>query len=193
MQRVNQSDLTAQVAKKLGLPVTTAKEVVDNFVDEMQEALLRGRRVSLSGFVSLGVRKRRARVGRNPKSGVPVKVPAGRKLFMKTSSKFKDDLDQPKSARKAATPKKKKTPVKKKKVAKRVAKKAPVKKAPVKKVAKKAPVKKVAKKVAKKAAKKAPTKRVAKKAVKRVAKKASPKKAVKRVAKKSTSKKKAKR
>ena len=164
MERVNQSDLTAKVAQKLGMPMTTTKYIVDHFVDEIQSALVRGKKVNLSGFVSLGVRKRRARVGRNPKSGASVKVPAGKKLFMKTSSKFKDDLNKPESARKKAAPKK----AAKKKVAK---KRATPKKFVAKKVAKKrAPAKKVVKKVAKK---RAPAK---KRVAKKVAKKAAPKK-----------------
>ena len=169
MERINQSDLTARVADKLELPMTTAKSVVDNFVDELQEALLNGNKVNLSGFVSLGVRSRRSRMGRNPKTGEAVKVPTGRKLFMKTSPKFKDGLNKKKATAKRAV----KAPAKKKAVAKKAVK-APAKK---KAVAKKA--------VAKKA--------VAKKAVKRVAKKAVAKKAVKRVAKKAVAKRTAKK
>jgi len=164
VERVNQSDLTAGVAKKLGLPMTTTKEVVDNFVGGVQSALLMGRKVNLSGFVILGVRRRRPRTGRNPKSGDPVNVPAGRKLFMKTSKKFKEDLDKPKPARKT-TPAKKAAPKKavtKKKAAAKVATKsaAPKKRAAKKAPAKKRPVGRPAKAPSsKKASKKAPSRR----------------------------------
>ena len=160
MERINQSDLTARVADKLELPMTTAKSVVDNFVDELQEALLNGNKVNLSGFVSLGVRSRRSRMGRNPKTGEAVKVPTGRKLFMKTSPKFKDGLNKKKATAKRAV----KAPTKKKAVAKKaVAKKAVAKKAVAKKAVKRVAKKAVAKKAVKRVAKKAVAKRTAKK------------------------------
>lgn len=178
MERVNQSEITAEAADRSGIAYEDARAVVQQFVLSMQDALLAGKRVNLSGFVSMGTRNRRSRVGRNPRTGESVRVPPGRSLFVKTSTSFRKDLNSKRKARSDARAK----PITaaRKPVKKTAVKKTAVKAAtPKKKVAKKTAVKPVAK--AKKTAAKKVAKKVAKKApVKRVAKKAAPKKKAKR-------------
>jgi integration host factor subunit beta len=51
-----------------------AERIVDVILDEMINAMANGGRVEIRGFGSFSVRHRDARMGRNPKTGEPVKV-----------------------------------------------------------------------------------------------------------------------
>src|SRR5258708_12159820 len=61
-----------------------AEIIVSTIFGEMAAALSRGERVELRGFGSFSVRHRDARVGRNPRSGASVDVPAKRVLYFRT-------------------------------------------------------------------------------------------------------------
>lgn len=52
------------------------ERVVGVILDEITEALARGDRVELRGFGAFSVRQRKARMGRNPRTGEAVKVEA---------------------------------------------------------------------------------------------------------------------
>jgi DNA-binding protein HU-beta len=53
-------------------------KVIDALVDEITRTLKRGDRVALVGFGTFGVSKRKARTGRNPQTGAPIKIAARR-------------------------------------------------------------------------------------------------------------------
>jgi integration host factor subunit beta len=61
-----------------------AEIIVATIFGEMAAALSRGERVELRGFGSFSVRHRDARVGRNPRSGASVNVPAKRIPYFRT-------------------------------------------------------------------------------------------------------------
>lgn len=93
VERVNQSELVNMVSERLDLPVSTVKQVVGDFVDAVQSVLRDGDSVSLSGFCSLGTKSRKPRIGRNPQTGEAVKIPAGKRVFLKVSGAFKRALN----------------------------------------------------------------------------------------------------
>ena len=53
-----------------------ALRFVDTFVEEIEKALKKGQKVQLVGFGSWRKKRRRARNGRNPQNGKPVRIPA---------------------------------------------------------------------------------------------------------------------
>ena len=57
------------------------------------ESLSEGKKVALRGFGSFRIRERNARVGRNPKSGDKVEVPAKRVPFFKAGKELRDLVD----------------------------------------------------------------------------------------------------
>lgn len=67
--------------------------LVDTVFDEITEALARGDRVELRGFGAFSVKERDARVGRNPRTGESVDVPAKRLPFFKTGKGLRDRLN----------------------------------------------------------------------------------------------------
>ena len=62
------------------------EKIVDTVFDEITDALSRGDRVELRGFGAFSVKRREARVGRNPRTGESVNVPEKKLPFFKTDS-----------------------------------------------------------------------------------------------------------
>ena len=74
-----------EVSRALLIPRKEAAFVVECIFDSMARALRRGDKVEIRGFGSFRNRQRRGRVGRNPKTGARVDVPAKTILFFKAS------------------------------------------------------------------------------------------------------------
>jgi DNA-binding protein HU-beta len=155
---VNKAELIDAVAARFSLSKREVTEIVEAFLDETKKAVVRGEKVAVSGFGVFESQARKARLGRNPRTGETVKIKATKLPKFRPGAEFKAVVSGAKKIV-AKAPAKKAAPVKKAAPAKKA---APVKKAaPAKKAA---PVKKAA--PAKKAApvKKAPAKKaVAKK------------------------------
>jgi DNA-binding protein HU-beta len=141
---VNKADVVDRVAGEAGVPRQQAESVLNAFFHTVRSAARSGDRVGWPGFGSFSTTQRRARTGRNPRTGEAVRIPATRAVKFSASSTLKEFLNAGGAKKAGAT---KKAAAKKAGGAKKAAKKAPVKKAP----AKKAPAKKAggAKKAAK--------------------------------------------
>ncbi len=81
---MNKTELTAALADKVGLTLKDAKLTVDAmFSTEPREGIIAselaaGRKVTVTGFGTFETRKRKAREGRNPQTGEPIKIAAAR-------------------------------------------------------------------------------------------------------------------
>jgi integration host factor subunit beta len=69
------------------------ERIVNTFFEEITEALARGERVELRGFGAFSVKKRDARVGRNPRTGDAVEVDEKCVPFFKTGKLLRDRLN----------------------------------------------------------------------------------------------------
>ena len=72
---MNKSDLINELASNTGLTKTKAGEVIDSLTESMKTALSKGDKVTLVGFGSFTSSKRKARKGRNPKTGSVISIP----------------------------------------------------------------------------------------------------------------------
>ncbi|OGY26749.1 MAG: DNA-binding protein [Candidatus Woykebacteria bacterium RBG_16_43_9] len=70
------ADIIEKVAKAAHLTKKAAKEAVDATFDNIIAALKKGDKVVLSGFGTFIVRGRKARPGRNPKTGQTIQLPS---------------------------------------------------------------------------------------------------------------------
>jgi integration host factor subunit beta len=68
--------------------------IVDTLFESVIQALKEGDKLEVRGFGSFRVRQRNARVGRNPKTGEKVEVPAKRVPYFKPSKELKDLINQ---------------------------------------------------------------------------------------------------
>lgn len=73
---MNKEQLVDKVADKTGATKKDALEVVNTALDLITAALKKGEKVTLVGFGTFLVRKRKAREGRNPQTGDKIKIPA---------------------------------------------------------------------------------------------------------------------
>jgi integration host factor subunit beta len=69
------------------------EKIVTTIFDEITEALARGDRVELRGFGAFSVKKRDARVGRNPRTGASVHVTQKFIPFFKTGKQLRERLN----------------------------------------------------------------------------------------------------
>ena len=89
---MTKSDLIAEVSRRAELTRTDADTAVNAVLDAVATALAAGEKVTLVGFGSFSVTTRAARTGRNPRTGVPLKLPESRTVRFKTSRKLRDEL-----------------------------------------------------------------------------------------------------
>ena len=66
------------------------ERIVNTVFDEITGAMSRGDRVELRGFGAFSVKKRDARVGRNPRTGQAVNVPSKRLPFFKVGKELRE-------------------------------------------------------------------------------------------------------
>lgn len=82
-------ELAARLAQQVNVSVRTADRILKCFVEIVSGELGRGRSVEFVGFGRFGVRRAKARTGRNMKTGRPVRIPAGRKPYFKPGKGLK--------------------------------------------------------------------------------------------------------
>jgi integration host factor subunit beta len=74
------------------------ERIVSTIFDEITAALARGDRVELRGFGAFSVKRRAARVARNPRTGAAVPVEEKHVPFFKTGKELRASLNQPRPA-----------------------------------------------------------------------------------------------
>src|SRR5438045_5364106 len=87
---MTKADLVEEVAKVTELTRKDSEVIVDTLFESVIKALRVGDKLEVRGFGSFRVRQRNSRVGRNPKTGEKVEVPAKRVPYFKPSKELKD-------------------------------------------------------------------------------------------------------
>ena len=90
---MTKTELVARVAAQMHLTKKQAERIVDVFLTSIINALGRGEKVELRGFGSFRVRHRSPRVGRNPKTGKRVDIPAKRVPFFTAGTDLRERVD----------------------------------------------------------------------------------------------------
>ena len=90
---INKTDLAAKIAETLDIPKTKAADAVSVLVALMTDALIKGEQVRIADFGTFEIRERSARMGRNPKTGEAVDIPASKSVGFKASKKLKDAVN----------------------------------------------------------------------------------------------------
>lgn len=86
---LTRADLTDAVLREVGLSRQECAGLVDRTLELVCEALGRGEQVKLSGFGVFQVRDKRARMGRNPKTGEPAAIVPRRVISFRASQLMK--------------------------------------------------------------------------------------------------------
>lgn len=91
---ITRADLCESVYRKIGLSRSESAELVESFLSEISESLVKGESVKLSSFGSFMVRSKKERIGRNPKTGEEVPISPRRVLVFKPSNVMKDKINK---------------------------------------------------------------------------------------------------
>lgn len=73
---MNKAELIEEVARQTGLTRRECRQTVDAITSKIADSLAAGEKVTLVGFGSFAVRKRKFRQGRNPLTGALLNIPA---------------------------------------------------------------------------------------------------------------------
>ncbi len=91
---MTKAELVDKIAeKKPGLTRKQVEVVVNTVLDGIKDALSREDKVEIRGFGSFRVRFRRAKEGRNPKTGETVQVPPKKVPFFKAGKEMREMVD----------------------------------------------------------------------------------------------------
>jgi integration host factor subunit beta len=91
---MTKAELVEKVAYKINLTKKQTEIIVNTLFQSITDSLGEGDKVELRGFGSFRVRHRDARVGRNPKSGEKVEVPAKYVPFFKPGKELRELVDE---------------------------------------------------------------------------------------------------
>lgn len=91
--RMRKIEIVNRIADETGLTKVKAEEAVDTIIEQVKQGLQQGEPVILRRFGSFQVREKRARVGRNPKTGEEAGIPARRVVRFKSGKYFKDAVN----------------------------------------------------------------------------------------------------
>jgi integration host factor subunit beta len=92
---MTKAELVARIADQTQLTRQQITMIVDIFLQCIIDALRGDDKVELRGFGSFRCRHRQPRTGRNPKTGMPVQVPAKTMPFFKASKAVQENLNAP--------------------------------------------------------------------------------------------------
>jgi integration host factor subunit beta len=87
---MTKADLIEEVSRLAELTRKDSEVIVETIFDSVVRALRSGDKIEIRGFGSFRTRQRKPRVGRNPKTGDRVEVPAKKIPFFKPSKELKD-------------------------------------------------------------------------------------------------------
>lgn len=88
---MTKSDLVQTLSEKVtSLTKKECEVIVDTVFHHMKDALQRGEKIEIRGFGSFTVRLRRAKEGRNPKTGEKVSIPEKRIPFFKVGKELRE-------------------------------------------------------------------------------------------------------
>ena len=104
---MNRSDLIDELAARfVNLTKNDTEFAVNTLLEALQDALVAGHHIEIRGFGSFSVTHRAARIGRNPRSGESVAVPAKKTIRFKPGKALREDVDKPSAPTKASIGKK---------------------------------------------------------------------------------------
>ncbi|MBW2617618.1 MAG: HU family DNA-binding protein [Deltaproteobacteria bacterium] len=89
---MTKADLVANIASQANLTKADSERALNAFLDNVAEALKSSGKLTLTGFGTFIVAERKARMGRNPQTGEPIKIKAGKTVRFRAGKGLKDAL-----------------------------------------------------------------------------------------------------
>lgn len=89
---MNKKELIENVAQSTGLSMKQTAEAIDTTIGSIKDVLKKGNKVTLVGFGTFSVSKKKARMGRNPQTGEAIKISARKAPKFTAGKGFKDSI-----------------------------------------------------------------------------------------------------
>ncbi len=90
---MNKNELISQVATSSKMSKADAQRAVDSMLDTITKSLKKGQEVRLTGFGTFSVTKRAASMGRNPRTGAPIKIAASNRPKFSAGKSLRDAVN----------------------------------------------------------------------------------------------------
>jgi DNA-binding protein HU-beta len=87
---MTKAELIAQVAGEAQIRKVDAEKAINSLIRTISGTLKKKGRLALAGFGTFSVAQRKAREGRNPQTGTPIKIPATKVVKFKPGKQLKD-------------------------------------------------------------------------------------------------------
>src|SRR5262245_4911050 len=91
---MNKQELIGKIAADAGITRTAAATAIESLTDGITSSLKKGQRVTLVGFGTWGISKRKARLGRNPQTGEAIKIKAKTAVRFKAGKQLEKKLNK---------------------------------------------------------------------------------------------------
>ena len=91
-ETVSLKDLGTALAESHGMPKAQVNAMLAAMVEDLGKHLKKGRRIRIAGLGILQVRKRAARMGRNPATGEAIKIKASKKVAFRAAKDLKEAI-----------------------------------------------------------------------------------------------------
>lgn len=90
---MNKQELITEISNRTGLIKKDTEDAIVAFMDVIKDSLVKGEKVSLSGFGTFDIVERAARTARNPKTGESIEVGASKSPKFKPSKSLKESVN----------------------------------------------------------------------------------------------------
>ena len=92
MATITRIDLANALRDRFGLTAADSYKMIDIIFDEIEQSLINNEDVKIAGFGTFKILAKSARIGRNPKTGVPAVISARRVATFRPSNDFRKQV-----------------------------------------------------------------------------------------------------
>lgn len=89
---MTKAEITVKMAKDAKITNGAAEKALNSFITSIKASLKRGKSITMVGFGTFSVAKRKARAGRNPQTGKAIHIPARKVPRFKPGKGLKDSV-----------------------------------------------------------------------------------------------------
>jgi DNA-binding protein HU-beta len=89
---VNKAELILKISEEAAIPKASAGLVLASFIEAVTKTVKKEGKITITGFGTFTKVKRKARKGRNPRTGEPVKIKASSTVRFKAGKSLKEAL-----------------------------------------------------------------------------------------------------
>ncbi len=87
---MTKAELVAKISEKAGLTKSNAERSLNAFLDAVEDTLVKDGKLMLTGFGTFAVEARKARKGRNPRTGQEIDIPESKIVKFRPGKLLKD-------------------------------------------------------------------------------------------------------